>query len=972
MSHGLTAPDFERTAGPTRPLTAEGLETDDGRGQGVGVEAGSPATVGRPTTADSQAWAEALRRSEQDARQLADTMPHIVWTADGDGAVDYFNGRWYEYTGQSPEETLSAMAWRSAVHPDDLGRLLHLRDPAVEEGQGFQADVRLRDRDGRYRWHMVRSVPVRDHAGRVFRRFGTATDIDDRRRAEEASRASEQRFRFLAESIPHLVWTCRPDGVLDYASPRLREYLGIRPDDPLFPAWPDAVHSQDRTRAEAAWASSVRDGVEFHAEYRLRRADGEYRWFLGHALPQRDDANRMVGWYGTCTDIDAQWRSRQEIVRLNRSLKARVDELETLFETVPIAIAIADDSRCARIRANPTLERLMEMAPGSNTSMSAPDDERPAHIHFRRDGRRVAPEDLPMQVAAREGCPVDGDTLEAVFDDGRTRLIHGNAAPLFDEDGRPRGAVGAFMDMTEWRRVEAALADSEEQLRLAVEATGLGLFDRDLRTDELRWSAASKAIFGLAPEQPVTFERFLEMVHPEDRDGVRTVVEHALHPEIAGGYDVEYRCVRDDGTTRWVHAKGRVIFEGRGDDRRPVRFVGTLQDITARKEAEAQLTEAKEAAETASLAKDRFLAALSHELRTPLAPVVTAVALMEMTADMPPEMRDHLGMIRRNIALETRLIDDLLDLSRVISGKLRLDRRSAHLNDLVEHVMDIVGGEVHDKGLTLEATLGARPDLVDADPARLQQVVWNLLKNAAKFTPPGGTIRVATRLASEGRVEVEVSDTGKGIHPEALPHIFDPFEQGDPSITRQFGGLGLGLSIAKAVVDRHGGTIRAASDGPGEGSSFVVALPLIAPTADRPEEAVAPTVDGPAGRMRVLLVEDHVDTARATVRLLERVGYKVGWADGVAAALRLAESQPFDVVVSDLGLPDGSGYEVMQQLRERYGLSGIALSGFGMEGDIVRGRDSGFVEHLVKPVDVATLDQTIRRVARLDRPNGAR
>ena len=174
------------------------------------------------------------------------------------------------------------------------------------------------------------------------------------------------------------------------------------------------------------------------------------------------------------------------------------------------------------------------------------------------------------------------------------------------------------------------------------------------------------------------------------------------------------------------------------------------------------------------------------------------------------------------------------------------------------------------------------------------------------------------------------------------------------------------------MVDRHGGTIRAASDGPGEGSSFVVALPLIAPTDDRPEEAAAPTVDGPAGRMRVLLVEDHVDTARATVRLLERIGYKVGWADGVAAALRLAESQPFDVVVSDLGLPDGSGYEVMQQLHDRYGLPGIALSGFGMEGDILRGRDSGFVEHLVKPVDVATLDQTIRRVARLARPNGAR
>ena len=406
-----------------------------GRARGA---AGATTDGGRGATAADPDWAEALRRSEQDARQLADTMPHIVWTATGEGDVDYFNGRWYEYTGQSPEEPLSAMGWRSAVHPEDLGRLLDLRDPAVEEGQGFQADLRLRDRDGRYRWHMVRSVPVRDDSGRVLRRFGTATDIDDRRRAEEASRASEQRFRFLAESIPHLVWTCRPDGVVDYASHRLREYLGIRPEDPLFPAWTEAVHPQDRARTAEAWERSLREGTEFHVEYRLRGADGEYRWFLGHALPQRDDAGRLVGWYGTCTDIDTQWRSRQEIVRLNRSLRARVDELETLFETVPISIAIAEDDRCRRIRANPAMERLMEMPSGSNTSLTAPADERPGHIHFRRDGREVAPEDLPMQVAAREGRPIDGETLEAVFDDGRTKLIHGNAAPLFDEDGRPR------------------------------------------------------------------------------------------------------------------------------------------------------------------------------------------------------------------------------------------------------------------------------------------------------------------------------------------------------------------------------------------------------------------------------------------------------------------------------------------------------------------------------------------------------
>ena len=257
---------------------------------------------------------------------------------------------------------------------------------------------------------------------------------------------------------------------------------------------------------------------------------------------------------------------------------------------------------------------MLEVASGSNASLTAPADERPGHFTFRRDGRVVPPGDLPVQVAAREGRAVIGETLEVLFTDGRTKVIHGNAVPLFDEDGRPRGAIGAFMDVTEWRRVEEALVDSEERLRLAVRANGLGLFDRDLSGDTLRWSPRTKEIFGLPPDHPITFDRFLTLIHPEDRDRTRAAVERALDPQVADDYDVEYRCVWADGSTRWVHGKGRAIFEGREGARRPVRFVGTVQDITSRKEAEVQLKEAKEAAETASLAKDRFLAALSHEL----------------------------------------------------------------------------------------------------------------------------------------------------------------------------------------------------------------------------------------------------------------------------------------------------------------------------------------------------------------------
>ena len=385
--------------------------------------------------------AGAIGPSEQEARQLADTMPHIVWTATGDGAVDYFNGRWYEYTGQPPEESPSAIDWRSAVHPDDLGRLLGLRDPAVEGGQGFQADVRLRDRDGRYRWHIVRSVPVRDASGRVIRRFGTATDIDDRRRAEEALRAGEQRFRFLAESIPHLVWTCRPDGVVDYASPRLSEYLGIRAGRARSPepgSRPSIPTTATRTLAEPGSDACAR-GPSSTSSTACAAPTGpiDGSW----ATPGRSATTPAGWWAGTAPAPTStrQWRSRQEIVRLNRDLKARVDELETLFETIPIGIAIAEDAACRRIRANPALERLLELARRLEHLADGAGGERPPGTSSSAaTGGEVAPDDLPMQVAAREGRPIVGDTLEAVFDDGRTKLIHGNAAPLFDEDGRPR------------------------------------------------------------------------------------------------------------------------------------------------------------------------------------------------------------------------------------------------------------------------------------------------------------------------------------------------------------------------------------------------------------------------------------------------------------------------------------------------------------------------------------------------------
>jgi PAS domain S-box-containing protein len=374
---------------------------------------------------------------------------------------------------------------------------------------------------------------------------------------------------------------------------------------------------------------------------------------------------------------------------------------------------------------------------------------------------------------------------------------------------------------------------------------------------------------------------------------------------------------------------------------------------------------ARAEADAANREKDKFLAVLSHELRTPLSPVVMALPAMELDPDMPFKFKEDLAMMRRNIDLEVKLIDDLLDLSRVVSGKLALKMECVQVHALLIHAIRPSLSEIGTKRLTILQEFGARRDEVSADPARLEQVFWNLLRNAVKFTPDGGEIIVKTWNDAEGLLCAEVKDTGVGIDPAMLPKVFNAFEQGESRMHGKFGGLGLGLAIAKAVVEMHGATISAASEGPGRGSAFTVRLPVMKPSAHK---------DKPAGHLpgaeiptiasaRILLVEDHPDTVRMLARLLKLSGFDVKTACSAAAALQLAASEPFDILVSDIGLPDATGYELMSAIRDQFGIKGIALSGYGMEEDLRKSKDAGFADHLVKPVSVAQLRAVIERVA---------
>jgi signal transduction histidine kinase/CheY-like chemotaxis protein len=370
---------------------------------------------------------------------------------------------------------------------------------------------------------------------------------------------------------------------------------------------------------------------------------------------------------------------------------------------------------------------------------------------------------------------------------------------------------------------------------------------------------------------------------------------------------------------------------------------------------------ARAEAEQANHAKDHFLAMLSHELRTPLTPVLLGTTLLEGNAELPQDVREQAQMIRRNVELEARLIDDLLDLTRIARGKLELNLTPTDVHGVLRRAVEICCAE---RAGDLVLELNAAQHHVLGDAARLQQLFWNLVNNAVKFTPEGRPITIRSRNVGQANaIEIEVSDTGVGIEPKFLPKLFDAFEQGDATRARTFGGLGLGLAISKSLAEAHGGKVTADSAGRDAGATFTVRLPIIAEAPRREIEPVPakPSVQKQA-HARILLVEDHEDTLQVMMMLLKRNGHEVTTASTVKGALSAAHDKQFDLVISDLGLPDGPGYELMRVLRAKNHLRGIALSGYGMSEDVELSREAGFAEHLVKPVDLRKLEEAMARV----------
>jgi len=512
-----------------------------------------------------------------------------------------------------------------------------------------------------------------------------------------------------------------------------------------------------------------------------------------------------------------------------------------------------------------------------------------------------------------------------------------------------------------------ALEASEKRVRLALSAGQMGVWEWDAASGRLYWDDTQRKLFGLAPGVPVTAERFFSLIHADDRNAIRENIRSKASG-TGGQHATEYRIVRpDDGTVHWIAARSDVQYAEGG---RIVRISGVNFDITEGKEAEQRLRESDRR-------KTLFLATLAHELRNPLAPIQTSIEIMRRTS--PPGMRGApLDVMDRQVRLLRRLVDDLLELSRIAEGKIELRRSLVTLASVVETALETVDPIIRSLGRTLTVELPPQPVTLHGDPARLAQMLSNLLNNAAKFTRNGGRIVLACTLEGDETV-IEVRDDGMGLAPEMLERIFEPFVQGDPSLTRHTGGLGIGLSLVRTLAEMHGGSVRASSDGLGHGARFTVRLPVAA-GVPAPVSAPAPlqradarSADAAPSGVRVLVVDDNRDAADSLALLAGTLGAQTLAAyDGVSA---LVESERFrpDVVFLDIGMPDIDGYAVARELRGRPGgerLYLVAVTGWGQPQDRARAQSAGFDRHFVKPIDEAAVRGALA-AARAGRAAGA-
>jgi PAS domain S-box-containing protein len=771
-----------------------------------------------------------------------------------------------------------------------------------------------------------------------------------RRRAEQALREREEHYRFMADSIPQLVWTATSTGALDYVNARWIEYCGLSSEDALGLGWESVIHPDDLTVMGQTWQSSLRTGLPYTIEARIRRHDGVYRWYLNRAVPLLDADGRALRWFGSSTDVEEAKRAERDIRISEERFRSLVEATSAIVWTAPVSGAF-------------TGEQL------SWATFTGQDSR-----EYQGSGwlDAVHPDDRSHTAAAWEGALRQARMYEVEHrlrrHDGQWRHMTARAVPILAaSDGAIREWVGLHTDVTETRRTERALRESQERLRAALLASRTGTFRWDIGGNLFEMDESFCRLVGLPPaHSPVTLQdALLAFVHPEDRDAILAEVERIVAEDCE--VEIEYRVIRPaDGVMRWISGKGKTT---RGSDGRPLHMIGAIVDVTERRCFEEELVSAKEAAEEANRAKSQFIANMSHELRTPLSAVIGYTELLEeevgdLDAEGTGNLLDDISKIRSNARHLLDLISDVLDLSKVEAGKMEVQVEDfcadALLSDVTETVQALMSR--NDNELILDLAPSGLGTMY-SDPVKLRQCLFNLLSNAAKFTEKGRITLCARRLPGEGgggeRLEFRIRDTGIGMTEAQLRKLFQRFSQADSSTTRRFGGTGLGLALTKALCHLMGGDISAES-ALGEGSAFTIRLP-----ADLRESGVtgagsgAEAVPADGDGAEVLVIDDDAPTRDLLTRFLIREGFRVRTAVDGAEGLRLALATRPAAILLDVMMPRMDGWAVLSTLKADPKLADIPVIMVSFVQEKSLAFSLGAADYLPKPIDWQRLKRVV-------------
>lgn len=884
----------------------------------------------------------------------------------------------------------------AAIHPDDRARVAQSVNHSVATGENYEEDYRVVLPQGE-RWVNARGRMVQDANGRVVSFFGVAIDITKRKRAEQDRGEIADRLRRLT-AIHETVLSATNDfayvfdleGRFLYANRPLLALYGRRLEDVVgktfsqlgYPAWHAEMHMNEIAQVVAT-KQPLQGEVPFKGESGI---SGIYDYIF---TPVFGADGKVEAVAGTTRDVTQRKRGEDRdrlLIALDDTTRPLTDAQEITHASARLLGGYLAVNRCA----------YADVEGDQNTFNLTGDFNRdvPSIVgryrfdQFGEECLRLMRAGEPYIVSDTETDPRTTSVREAY----RATKIRSVICVPLNKSGRfvaamavhqitPREWLPSEVELVQrvasrcWESIERTrvireLAESEQRLQLAVKTGRLGAWQLEVGTKTLTSSDQCKANYGLPPDVPFTYGDFLGAIHPDDRQSV----EAAIDRSTAAGeeFEIEYRTTWPDGSTHWSLVRGQM---GPVADGKPLQVIGVTLDITERKEAEREQVRLREEAVRASRAKDDFLATLSHELRTPLNPVLLIASDAAQDPNLPAEARAAFEMIRQNVDLEARLIDDLLDLTTIVRGKLAIKKEVRGLHAILDDAIAAVRPDFAEKTIRLDTKLAATAQTVQVDPVRILQVFINLLKNAAKFTLRGGRVTLQTAVENPAEIAIRLSDTGIGMTPGELARVFGAFEQGDhanENSAHRFGGLGLGLAISQRLVELHGGTIEARSAGRGQGTTFTVKLPLqVDPgPSNRPfdRSPAAPRETSPRAGIRLLLVEDHEPTRRTLEQLLRRRNYLVSSAASLTEAREKSRAGEIDFVISDLGLPDGNGLTLMSELRDRLGLRGIALTGYGMEDDIARCRAAGFVTHLTKPIRIESLEGALRELTSTSGP----